>query len=208
MANITQWEKLHENPRYWPEYPSERVVQWAFREFGPADGGALLQATILDYGCGAGRHAIFLAENKFDVEACDVSKNGLEIAQMRALGRNLEIPFKHQTTLTLPYPDETFDGVLCYGVLYYLTREEIPVAIDEIKRVLKPGGKALVVVRSKADSRYEGDVGRGDDGMDMVFLDKDELYYLFRGFSEVHVDSQKQTYGKETDADWIINLCK
>jgi len=211
MKNQLEWEKLHENPRYWPEYPSERVVQWAFRTWPdrePVEGGASQTIKVLDHGCGTGRHTIFLKENGFDAEGCDVSKNGLEVAAIRAIGRDLDIPFTHYDGTTLPYMDETFDGLVSYGVLYYLPKEAIGVAVDELKRVLKRGGKAIVVVRSVDDSRATKEIGRGDDSMEMVFFTKAELQHLFRGFSDVQIDRQWQSYGLEKDDDYIITLVK
>ena len=206
MVNTNQekWNTLHENPRYWPEYPSERVVQWAFNEFDREEG----DVKILDHGCGTGRHTIFLKENGFDVEGCDVSKNGLEVAGIRTIGRNLEIPYTLFDGVTLPYLSESFDGLVSYGVLYYMDKDAVGVVIDEIKRVLKDSGKALVVVRSSTDSRNDGDVGRGDDIMDMIFFTEEELRHLFRGFSEIRIDKQTQTYGKEKDSDFVIQLVK
>jgi 2-polyprenyl-3-methyl-5-hydroxy-6-metoxy-1,4-benzoquinol methylase len=65
-----RWEAAHELPRFRPAYPHEQVVRWAFREL---DRAAVLKAKVLDVGCGAGRHSLFLAGEGFDTYACDIS---------------------------------------------------------------------------------------------------------------------------------------
>lgn len=53
-----------------------------------------------------------------------------------------------------PYENDFFDGIICNGVLYYLDFGSIEKAVDEMKRVLKPNGKLLLVVRSNEDYRF------------------------------------------------------
>lgn len=50
----------------------------------------------------------------------------------------------------LPYPDRSFDRVLCLDVLEHLTFAEQPLALGELFRVLRPGGEALVSVPNLA----------------------------------------------------------
>jgi ubiquinone/menaquinone biosynthesis C-methylase UbiE len=48
----------------------------------------------------------------------------------------------------LPYPENHFDYIYARLVLHYLPKQDLPAAVAELKRVLKPGGKLFVVVRS------------------------------------------------------------
>ena len=57
--------------------------------------------------------------------------------------------------IDLPFNDEYFDGIICYGVLYYLDKNDIEKATEQMYRVLKKGGKVLLVVRSVNDYRYK-----------------------------------------------------
>lgn len=54
----------------------------------------------------------------------------------------------------LPYENDFFDEIICNGVLYYLDFGLIEKAVDEMKRVIKPNGKLLLVVRSNEDYRF------------------------------------------------------
>ncbi|HSC26189.1 MAG TPA: class I SAM-dependent methyltransferase [Vicinamibacterales bacterium] len=51
---------------------------------------------------------------------------------------------------SLPYADASFDRALCLDVLEHLTFEEQPLALEELRRVLRPGGKLLVSVPNLA----------------------------------------------------------
>ncbi len=44
----------------------------------------------------------------------------------------------------LPFPDHSFDGVFCFGLLHHLDERQAPMALAEMRRVLRPGGVALV----------------------------------------------------------------
>jgi SAM-dependent methyltransferase len=44
----------------------------------------------------------------------------------------------------LPFPDESFDVVFSYSVLQHLRKEDVLAALREVRRVLKPGGRALI----------------------------------------------------------------
>ena len=66
-----KWDDLHEQKRFCPVYPNDRVVAWTFRNFTKESAS---QYRLLDLGCGAGRHAIFFASEGYNVVACDFSQ--------------------------------------------------------------------------------------------------------------------------------------
>jgi SAM-dependent methyltransferase len=70
---------------------------------------------------------------------------------IEGLDPNYAAPHVRQGSLTaLPYPDGSFDRVLCLDVLEHLAYEDQPRALAEIRRVLCPGGEALVSVPNLA----------------------------------------------------------
>jgi hypothetical protein len=108
-------------------------------------------------------------------------------------------------------PDDSLDGVLCYGVLYYMTLPERKQAINLMWRKLMTGAPALIVVRSTKDSRYKDrSVGRATNeaGMYMDFFTPAKLRREFHAFTTLQIDQQLQTYGAEVDHDYIITLRK
>lgn len=98
---------------------------------------------ILDVGCGAGPMLEALRDRGAIVTGVDPSIKMLELARQR-LGEGSAL---HQAGLggdPLPFPDGVFDDVIACLVLHYLEDWKAPLA--ELRRVLTPGGRLIVVV--------------------------------------------------------------
>jgi len=109
--------------------------------------------TILDLGCGFGRHAFEAARRGAVVVALDAGRDEVDgvSAMFGAMIVAGELSSDTSFTATvqgdalhLPFPDATFDRVICSEVL-----EHIPddlAAMRELTRVLRPGGTMAVTV--------------------------------------------------------------
>lgn len=108
-------------------------------------------ATFLDAGCGSCAHSVRLARRGFKVHAVDFSESALKMAQqfVRAKGVQDRITLGRESLLELSFPDESFDYVLCWGVLMHIP--DVERAVAELARVLKPGG-ALVISEGNKSS--------------------------------------------------------
>jgi ubiquinone/menaquinone biosynthesis C-methylase UbiE len=110
---------------------------------------------ILDIGCGNCRNLAPFAENKFECYGIDFSLAMLDWAKEYLQKRKLKATLRRANATELPFPDEFFDYALSIAVLHHLeTGDERQQAVLEIKRVLKPGGKAIVAVWNKLQSRF------------------------------------------------------
>jgi ubiquinone/menaquinone biosynthesis C-methylase UbiE len=110
--------------------------------------------TILDLGCGAGRHSILLAEAGFQVVALDISQSALKALEGRLKTASIDnITLVKHEMWELPFPDDYFDGVVCTNVLHHGRLVEIKRATREIHRVMRRGALAFVIVLSTADFR-------------------------------------------------------
>ena len=97
--------------------------------------------SILDLGCGPGSITIGLARQVPDggVVGIDIVSDVLEQARELAIDTGTSnVSFNHGDLYSLDYPDNSFDVVYAYGVLMHV--EDTAAAIDEMHRVLKPGG--------------------------------------------------------------------
>lgn len=99
---------------------------------------------VLDLGCGEGRHAIDAwLRSGADVTGVDLSAGDLETARTRqaefaqADARGA-CRFIQASGLRLPFPDNSFDRVICAEVLEHI--DDYGGMLDEIRRVLKPAG--------------------------------------------------------------------
>ena len=107
---------------------------------------------VLDMGCGAGRHAFALLRRGAHVTALDMDAAELkDVAGMfGAMAQEGEVPpgagaaAVRGTAYALPFPDATFDYVVCSEVLEHLPQDAR--AMAELSRVLRPGGLIAVTV--------------------------------------------------------------
>lgn len=97
---------------------------------------------FLDCACGAGEMAIWLALHGKQVWAFDLSKNAIEIAQRSAelSGVADSITFDVMDAKHLDYKDGFFGAITGKDCLHHLIK--YPGAVEELARVLKPGGMA------------------------------------------------------------------
>jgi ubiquinone/menaquinone biosynthesis C-methylase UbiE len=119
-------------------------------------------AEVLEVAPGPGYLAVELARaGRFAVHGVDVSRTMVEIATEYAAEQGVALDFRHGDVAELPFPDGSFDLVVTQAAFKNFTE---PVrALDEIHRVLKPGGTAIVEDLS-ADATHD-DIAAEVDGM-------------------------------------------
>ncbi|MBB6428723.1 ArsR/SmtB family transcription factor [Algisphaera agarilytica] len=98
--------------------------------------------TVADFGCGTGQLASALAPNVQNVVGIDNSSAMLKAAAAQTRGHD-NVELKQGQLTNVPLEDASCDAVLCVLVLTYL--DDPAAVIAEMHRVLKPGGKAVVV---------------------------------------------------------------
>ncbi len=99
---------------------------------------------ILDIGCGPGFYVRELLDEigeKGSVVAVDASPDMLTLARRRCDGHD-NVDFREGNAVALPVDDGDFDAALCVQVMEYVP--DPSVALAEIHRALRPGGRALI----------------------------------------------------------------
>jgi SAM-dependent methyltransferase len=133
---------LHPGKRW--EYP------WALARAGLAAG-----SRVLDAGSGDSIFPVYLAKHGYDVTAVDLAFTGT----LGAL-HGVEVDYVRADLTALPQADASFDAVFCISVIEHLPEARIPIAMQEMRRVLRPGGRLLLTTDyyrdADAELWYEG----------------------------------------------------
>ena len=99
---------------------------------------------VLEIAPGPGYFAIELAKvGGYPITAIDISHTFVEIARRNAMEEGVDVDFRQGDAANMPFEPESFDFLLCRAAFKNFSR---PVrALEEMYRVLKPGGRALII---------------------------------------------------------------
>jgi len=100
--------------------------------------------TLLEVGCGLGLELAWLGKLGFDVTGIDLAPAAVKLASDHLRRLSINGRAMVQNVEQLEFADASFDAVYSSGVLHHTP--DIRRAIAEILRVLKPGGKLLVIL--------------------------------------------------------------
>lgn len=173
------WQEFHdlEAPIYDDfDYTRNTVyeVEFLIEELGLSAG-----ASILDVGCGTGRHAIELARRGYDVTGIDFSEGMLARAKEKARTAGVQVTWMHADATQEPFARE-FDAAvcLCEGAFGLLGSTDDPFGqplaiLRNVHRALKPGGKCLfTVLNGCAAIRRHSQEDVDEDRFDVLTLVK------------------------------------
>jgi ubiquinone/menaquinone biosynthesis C-methylase UbiE len=111
---------------------------------------------VLDVGCGPGRLAMAFAERvapQGSVEGVDASPEMINRASSQARKRGVPANFRVGYAQQLPFEDATFDAVACTLALHHVAQDDQLTAVEEMYRVLKPGGRLAIAEFHKGRRR-------------------------------------------------------
>jgi ubiquinone/menaquinone biosynthesis C-methylase UbiE len=101
-------------------------------------------ATVLELAPGPGYLAIELARlGNYRIIGLDISSTFVEIARAKAKEAEVAIDFRQGNAASMPLADDQFDFIVCSAA--FKNFAEPLKALDEMFRVLKPGGRALII---------------------------------------------------------------
>lgn len=99
--------------------------------------------SVLDFGCHDGAVTVdYLDAGADEVVGVDIDKSAIERA--RDLYGRAGLTFVNSSPETIPLPDDKFDVVISYDVFEHVNN--VPAALEELYRVIRPGGRALIGV--------------------------------------------------------------
>jgi len=127
----------------------------------------------------------------------DVSFKALQMLRESSIARELDIEMLAGNVFQLPFREDSFDIIWCYGVLQHLLSAEREIAIREFRRILKGEGILFIEVFGKEDMRYGGfkvepDTFSRKNGIVYHYFDRHEIEELLKDFSYNIIESRKE----------------
>jgi tRNA (uracil-5-)-methyltransferase TRM9 len=111
------------------------------------------QGKLLNLGCGHG--ADFLPFLKgFELYGIDFSDGMIKLARKYAEKFDFQVNLTVADVCCLPYNNGTFDYIISVATYHHLKKEQQLTALQELKRVLKPGGAAFITVWNRWQPRF------------------------------------------------------
>ena len=107
---------------------------------------------VLEIGCGIGTDGAQFAKAGADYTGVDLTEAAIELARKRFELSGLQGKFEVADAENLQFPDESFDLVYSHGVLHHTP--DTARAVRETHRVLKPGGRAIVMLYHRGSYNY------------------------------------------------------
>jgi len=117
-----------------------------------ADFAAARGLRVLEIGCGLGTDGAQFAKAGANYTGIDLTEAAVELARKRFEMFDLPGEFRTADAENLNFPDESFDLVYSHGVLHHTP--DTAKAIREIHRVLRPGGRAVVMLYHRNSYNY------------------------------------------------------
>ena len=197
-------------------YPDEGLVKFSARYLKRRMGvdawlDRVQDVTVLDVGCGYGCHVVFFAEQGFTVSGIVHSKNAVRVAEEWLKLKNLSADVSVGNIDNLPFEDDSFNVVTCIGVFDHVMFSDAKKAIQEINRVLTPGGYMYFTLHSDESS----ECGRGkkidentyilqqgyETGLVQHFFNLKEIAELFGDFKVFEIELHDERFPKQYTVD-------
>ena len=170
--------------------PLDRALLAALIEQAPAG------TTIGDLGCGPGHVTGWLAAHGAAAAGIDLSAGMIDVARREQPGAE----FRVGDLLSLPAADGEFGAVVAFYSIIHLTPGELPAALAEMHRVVRPGGLALLAFHIGTEVRHFSDWLGQDVDVDFRFYEPDDVAALLEAAGFIlQARLERRAYPAEVD---------
>ncbi len=215
------WEKIYRS-QGWGKYPPEELIRFIARYFYSVPDRKKIK--ILDFGCGTGASSWYLAREDFCLYGIDGSKTAVDIVRERFGNEGLRGEFKVGDFIKTGYPDTFFDCIVDVTSIQHNTCGNIMKILEEIHRILKPGGRFFSMALNrdsygyglgeKVEANTYRDIPSGPlAGRGLIhFFDEKELKELFAEskLEIISLEMSERTLDDRTKkiSQWVIEASR
>jgi ubiquinone/menaquinone biosynthesis C-methylase UbiE len=161
----------------WYEKTTRRDMEEFRKLAGRLSGLLPAGGCVLEVAPGPGFLSVELARTgKFRVTGLDISKTFVELARKNAAAAGVSATFREGNAAQMPFPDGTFDLLVCRAA--FKNFSEPVKALEEMRRVLRPGGRGLIIDLRRDVSMK--DIQRYIDGLGVGFFSRLMTSFTFR----------------------------
>ena len=143
---------------------------------------------VLELGCGAGNYVIYLSTRGFDPTGVDISPSAIDLANKSAEEKDIKCDFITADVLgDITEIGGLFDLAYDWEVMHHIFPEDREKYIDNVYRLLKPGGQYFSVCFSEDSPQFGGKGKYRKTPLDTVlyFSSEDEMRALFNTMFEI-----------------------
>ncbi len=216
---MKQWyEALFEN--YGLKYDKECYTHGTIGEcdFIEEEIGKNKNISILDIGCGTGRHSIELTKRGYHIKGIDLSESQLKRAKEKAMALNLQIDFQKRDARNLPFEKE-FDLaiMLCEGAFPLMETDEMNYEIlKNAAKSLKDNGKFIFttlnglyplfhsVKEFLASQKQEGNVSYDKNSFDLMTFRDSSITYIEDDLGNKKELASNERYYVPSEITWLL----
>ena len=176
------------------------------------------EQTVLDLGCGIGRHALFLAELGFRVTAVDLSPEGIAVLREETARKNLagSVDALVCDMLALPFEPQTFDCVVAFHSVYHTDLQGLQSVVRTIGRILRDDGEVFLTFNSKRNPAFRDESNRRIDdhtivktqgfekGIPHTYLDYEDILELLGDFTINKIQQIQSFYNNRSGWHYFV----
>jgi SAM-dependent methyltransferase len=161
--------------------------------------------SVLEVGCGAGVDLARFAKGGALVTGVDLSSSAIDLARANVAQQGLTADLRVADGEQLPFADAAFDFVFAHGVVQYTAHPQR--LVDEVRRVLKPGGEAVFQVYNRiswlnALSKLMKVGLEHDDAPVLLKFSVGEFRQLLTGFRDVRIVPERFPVKSRLHGGW------
>jgi len=187
---------------FWEEAFKEKQEMWGLK---PARSTVLTKnffvenkvKTVLIPGIGYGRNAQTFRDNGMTITGIEISQTAIDLGQ-KHFGKDLKI--YHGSVTEMPFDDNLYEGIYCYGLIYLLNKEEREKLIQDCYIQLKENGFMVFTAITKEAQTYRQGTYLSKDrfemfgGVKILFYDRETIEEEFGKYGLFEITDVTENY--------------